>query len=136
LKETDMPPLSPSLATEIDQRLRTERADMMGHVRARLESTNEPAAISMLAHITQNDDMPAADMLGDNELRLLGHELNAVHEIDNALARLDAGTYGMCIVCGQQIAVPRLQATPTVQTCIACQERIEKQDRSGRGPTM
>jgi DnaK suppressor protein len=129
-------PLSPSLSAEIETRLRASRADMMNHVRARLEDANEPAAISMLAHIAQNDDMPAADMLGDNELQLLGHELNAVHEIDNALARLDAGTAGVCIVCGQQISEQRLLATPTVQTCIACQERIEKQDRTGRGPTM
>jgi RNA polymerase-binding transcription factor DksA len=129
-------PLSPSLLAELDQRLRASRADMMSHVRARLEDTNEPAAISMLAHIAQNDDMPAADMLGDNEMQLLGHELNAVREIDNALARLDAGTAGVCIVCGQQISEQRLLATPTVQTCIACQEQIEKQDRTGRGPTM
>ena len=129
-------PLSPSLSAELDKRLRASRADMMNHVRARLEDANEPAAISMLAHIAQNDDMPAADMLGDNELRLLGHELDAVHEIDNALARLDAGTAGVCVVCGQQISEQRLLATPTVQTCIACQERIEQQDRSGRGPTM
>ena len=129
-------PLSPSLSAEIEKRLRADRADMMKHVRVRLEDANEPAAISMLAHITQNDDMPAADMLGDNELQLLGHELHAVHEIDNALARLDAGTAGVCFVCGQQIAEQRLLATPTVQTCVACQERIEKQDRTGRGPTM
>lgn len=129
-------PLSPSLSAELEKRLRASRDDMMNHVRVRLEDANEPAAISMLAHITQNDDMPAADMLGDNELRLLGHELNAVHEIDNALARMDAGTYGICGVCGQPIAEQRLMATPTVQACIACQERIEKQDRTGRGPTM
>ena len=37
-----------------------------------------------------------------------------------ALARLDAGTYGVCAVCGRQILDARLEALPTATTCVTC----------------
>ncbi len=44
-------------------------------------------------------------------------------EVDAALARLDAGTYGACERCGEQIATDRLTARPTARRCIACAGR-------------
>lgn len=41
-------------------------------------------------------------------------------EIDEALARVDLGTYGTCESCGQPIAVGRLEARPVARTCITC----------------
>lgn len=41
-------------------------------------------------------------------------------EIDAALARLDAGTYGTCESCGGAIADARLEARPVARTCITC----------------
>jgi RNA polymerase-binding protein DksA len=41
-------------------------------------------------------------------------------EVEAALGRLDAGTYGVCEVCGEPIAEGRLEARPVARTCIAC----------------
>jgi DnaK suppressor protein len=41
-------------------------------------------------------------------------------EVDAALARLDAGTYGRCEQCGQAITEGRLEARPTARRCIGC----------------
>jgi DnaK suppressor protein len=41
-------------------------------------------------------------------------------EIDTALARLDAGTYGTCEVCGEAIAPARLEALPWTASCVRC----------------
>lgn len=43
-----------------------------------------------------------------------------IEAIENALARIDAGTYGVCANCGQDIAVGRLKAVPFTHTCIDC----------------
>ena len=43
-----------------------------------------------------------------------------VEEIDHALAKLQAGTYGLCEHCGQPIPRPRLRAIPHARLCIAC----------------
>jgi DnaK suppressor protein len=45
--------------------------------------------------------------------------------IQAALARSDAGTYGICETCGETISAARLAAMPTARRCVACQERLE-----------
>jgi RNA polymerase-binding transcription factor DksA len=51
---------------------------------------------------------------------LLATATEHLSDVDAALARLDAGTYGRCERCGQAIARERLLARPTARTCIAC----------------
>ena len=46
-----------------------------------------------------------------------------VLEADGALARVDAGSYGTCDVCGEPIAAQRLAARPTTSLCIRCAGR-------------
>lgn len=41
-------------------------------------------------------------------------------EIDEALARIHAGTYGLCTVCGKEISLARLEANPSAATCVGC----------------
>lgn len=48
-----------------------------------------------------------------------------VIEIDKALARMDAGTYGFCVSCGAPIPEERLQALPEVAQCISCKKKEE-----------
>jgi RNA polymerase-binding transcription factor DksA len=46
-----------------------------------------------------------------------------VDDLDDALARLDAGTYGACEPCGAAIPFERLEAIPHARLCVACQQR-------------
>jgi len=50
--------------------------------------------------------------------------------VEAALARLDAGRYGLCEVCGGEIAEARLEAMPAARFCVADQARAEKDARS------
>jgi RNA polymerase-binding protein DksA len=45
--------------------------------------------------------------------------------IQDALARIDAGTYGICDTCGETISAERLTAMPMARRCVSCQERLE-----------
>ena len=51
---------------------------------------------------------------------LVGQAREHLAEIDAAVARLDAGTYGVCERCGEAIASGRLEARPTARRCIRC----------------
>ncbi|HYO16823.1 MAG TPA: TraR/DksA family transcriptional regulator [Thermoanaerobaculia bacterium] len=53
-------------------------------------------------------------------------ERQMVLQIEAALARMDAGTYGRCAHCGNAIAIRRLEAVPYARFCIDCQELAEK----------
>ena len=46
-------------------------------------------------------------------------------EIDHALARIEAGTYGVCAHCGNPIGVARLRARPFAELCIDCAKAVE-----------
>lgn len=55
-------------------------------------------------------------------------------QIDDAIERMDQGTYGTCIRCGQQIREERLEAFPYVAYCLDCQAMVERESalRGGR----
>ena len=48
-------------------------------------------------------------------------------EIDGALARIAAGSFGVCESCGKEIAAKRLERLPDARLCITCQEKQEKE---------
>jgi len=51
---------------------------------------------------------------------------STVAEIDQALVRLDEGTYGRCVACGELIPEERLQAVPWAALCVPCSAKPRK----------
>jgi DnaK suppressor protein len=51
------------------------------------------------------------------------------HRLQVALERLRDGGYGTCVECAEPIAAARLRALPEVQTCVRCQDRLERLGR-------
>ncbi|GAB6856098.1 TraR/DksA family transcriptional regulator [Microbacterium xylanilyticum] len=47
-----------------------------------------------------------------------------LQQVDDALARLDAGTYGICASCGEPIPPGRLEVRPFAEYCVACAEKL------------
>lgn len=132
-------PISQSLHEEVAKRLNESREAALATARIRTDQGadgDEPPVISPGAHQTQNDDAPTAEMIAHDEEHFADHETALLHEIDAAIGRLESGGYGICESCGCEIPEQRLLATPTVRTCVPCQERIEKEKGTGRGPTM
>jgi RNA polymerase-binding protein DksA len=127
-------PLTPELAQEVGQRLRKTREDLTAAIRERING--DAPTIAPGTYTAENEDRPQAEMLSHNEEQLADHETALLHEVDAALGRLETGGFGICVSCGREIAEARLLATPTVQTCIECQTRIEKEQHTGRGPSM
>jgi RNA polymerase-binding protein DksA len=71
-------------------------------------------------------------------LNLVSSEQDALYEIDEALQRIDAGTYGACETCGKGIEKARLNALPFARMCIHCKSEAEKGRSKFRpfGPTI
>lgn len=63
-------------------------------------------------------------------LRLADKERKLVREIDDALARMDAGTYGVCEGTGEPIGFRRLEARPWARYSIEYKEQMELEERS------
>jgi len=49
-----------------------------------------------------------------------------LNRLRGALQRIERGRYGICVNCGEPIAPKRLRALPDAETCLPCQERMER----------
>jgi RNA polymerase-binding protein DksA len=65
----------------------------------------------------------------DFALSLLSQEQDALYEIEEALKRIDQGTYGICEMSGEPIPVERLEAIPFARYTVHCQEQLERENR-------
>ncbi len=62
-------------------------------------------------------------------LRLRDRDRKLINKIKDALARLEAGTFGTCTTCGNAISEARLRARPVTDLCIECKTEAEKVER-------
>lgn len=74
-------------------------------------------------------DHATADTEASVQLRLRNREVMNLKQLEDALLRIEEGTFGECVNCGEDIEVRRLEARPTATLCVACQEEEEKTDR-------
>jgi DnaK suppressor protein len=68
----------------------------------------------------------------DFALSLLSQEQDALYEIDQALKRIELGTYGICEMSGKSIPRARLEAIPFARFTVECQSQLEKQSKASR----
>ena len=85
----------------------------------------KPLQASMENNTRQGDMADQAS--GNNEvhiaLKLKQTDAKILQAIEEALARIDKGTYGICRDCGEPIAPARLNAIPWTRVCITCKEK-------------
>ena len=63
-------------------------------------------------------------------LRLKEREQKLLKKIEEALDRIDRGTYGICEECGERIGLKRLKARPVTTLCIECKTEQENEEKS------
>jgi DnaK suppressor protein len=85
----------------------------------------KPLQASMENNTRQGDMADQAS--GNNEvhiaLKLKQTDAKILQAIEEALMRIDKGTYGLCRDCGEMIAPARLDAIPWTRVCISCKEK-------------
>ena len=82
------------------------------------------------------DDEAVADTIVDIDNAIIGLHLQHARDLNAALDRIQAGVYGICIDCGEDIDFERLSAYPTAKRCIKCQSLHEKTFTSEPTPSF
>ncbi len=94
--------------------------------RKEIVDSQKPLAASMIDTNSRQGDL-ADQATGNNEvhihLRLKQTDAKILQAIDDALRRIEQGTYGICRDCGELVAPARLNAIPWTRVCIACKEK-------------
>lgn len=103
---------------------------MMGVSRDTLRARAEGSEASAFGMHQADAGSDAYDR--DFALSLLSQEQDALYEIEEALKRIDGGTYGICEMSGKPIPHARLEAIPFARYTVECQTLIEKQKKATR----
>ncbi len=120
------------------QRLEHFRSLLLEQLRQQTERvrTDQAAAIEAADDgVKDSVDMSLQDVNQELMLRLGERDSQAVAEIDEALRRIDEGTYGQCERCGKPIDERRLEALPTARYDAACQAAISSGSTPRRAAT-
>ncbi|HEY0079823.1 MAG TPA: TraR/DksA family transcriptional regulator [Pyrinomonadaceae bacterium] len=92
---------------------------------------NQAAALEMVAAddgVKDSVDMSLQDVNQELQFRLGERESQIVADIDQALLRIDEGSYGTCARCGKLIPERRLEVLPTARYDAECQAAIEAEE--------
>jgi DnaK suppressor protein len=74
-------------------------------------------------------DQASAEIDRSFMLRLRGREQRLLKKIEEAIDKIESGSFGVCEVCGEDIDVKRLEARPVTTMCISCKTEQEEEER-------
>ena len=112
------------LVASLRKQLESERVDLL----AQAEQLERDAADDSWKEPRSDDDAETGTATFERErtMSLARNARQTVVQIDRALSRMDAGTYGLCINCGQAINHERLEALPHAVDCLECRRKAER----------
>ncbi len=138
VSDIQLPDRPTSRAEDGSECVRFPDADL-AEFRKRLLAAQEEAISGVDAikatGFNESEDHEADGGDGTNQtLRLqalgqMGTINRTIQQIQEALHRIDDGTYGVCTMCGQLIRKPRLENQPFVLTCMECQNELEREGK-------
>ena len=101
---------------------------------ARLRQIGGTDTLDELRPVGDNAFADEVDIIQANEWREIGYAtrellVERVNRLSTALERVESGDYGTCVECGESIAPARLRVMPEVETCVRCQDQIERYGR-------
>jgi RNA polymerase-binding protein DksA len=112
---------------KIEFGLRKTRSELLEEIHDLLLDTGEEAFIKMADQVHDRAEESVADILADLAVETIQQRVDIVSDIEAALQRIDRGTYGDCIDCGDPIDKKRLAAKPQASRCVECQGHFERE---------
>src|ERR1700683_674919 len=112
-----LPPQSLHRTDALKQGLLERQQELRNIVDHRMRNGRARRAQEGTDHLEQSE----ADIQNDLALGRVQMQSETLRRIDAALARLDAGGYGLCVACEREIATRRLRALPFAVRCQACE---------------
>ncbi len=101
-------------------------------LRTEIDKGTEELATKGTPDPREPGDVAEEDRQDDEAAGTMEVSQSRFKEVEDAIARIDAGTYGRCVDCRGWVARDRLEALPTAPRCVPCQEAYEK--RRARTP--
>ena len=110
--------------------LEERRREIMSEVQGRMRDVRAEGAGSAVQGVLDAAESSELDIQDEIEFALIQMKAETLNKIEEALRRLEEGTFGHCFECGEEVSEKRLRALPFAVRCKDCEEAREiKQQR-------
>ena len=110
---------------ELKRILDERRREILSEVHDKIRDVRTEAANSPSHGVFDAAETSESDIQDDIEFALIQMKAETLHKIEEALRRLEEGTFGYCFECGEEISERRLRALPFALRCKDCEEARE-----------
>ena len=129
-KSTKVAASKTSRYNELKKMLEDRRRQLMSDVQGRIRDVRGEG--SKDREVLDQGESSEVDIQDDIEFALIQMKSETLNKINEALRRLDEGTYGNCFECGDEVAEARLRALPFAVRCKDCEEARETAEQRER----
>ncbi len=117
--------LSESQLLLLANKLRDQQAELRSEVQEERAKVGNELERRSDREVQDRGDEANTDQWRETNAAMIDHHVDEISGIQAALSRLESGTYGWCVDCGEQIGFQRLEAYPSANRCLACQSKVE-----------
>ena len=117
--------MKPGRYDELKAILEERRREIMSEVQGRMRDVRAEGAGDASQGVLDAAESSELDIQDEIEFALIQMKAETLHKIEEALRRLEEGTYGYCFECGEEISEKRLRALPFAVRCKDCEEARE-----------
>ena len=121
---------------ELKRILEERRREIMSEVHEKIRDVRTEGANNTTHGVLDAAETSEADIQDDIEFALIQMKAETLTKIEEALRRLDEGTFGYCFECGEEISERRLRALPFAVRCKDCEEARETAERRERAQSQ
>jgi len=118
-------PMAEGRYSDLKRMLDERRKEILNEVQGRIRDQREADAWGKVNEVLDAGESSEADIQEDIEFALIQMKAETLTKINDALNRLEEGTYGYCAECGGEISDKRLRALPFAVRCKECEEGRE-----------
>jgi RNA polymerase-binding transcription factor len=131
----DVERMARSRYTELKGMLEERRGQLQAEVQEKMRDVRAEGLHGKMTEVFDAVESSEADIQEDIEFALIQMKSETLTKVNDALVRLEHGTYGYCFECGEEIAEKRLRALPFAVRCKDCEaakEAVEQRQRQAQ----
>jgi RNA polymerase-binding protein DksA len=131
-----MTTLTSQQTRQLQRNLLAQRSGVLAEAHEEVTHATGQSYADIAGEVPDFGDQATAASLTDYTNAVARRNVEAIKEIDAALARIKAHQFGRCVDCGAEVAFERLKAFPTARRCVACQGMHERTYAVGATPSL
>lgn len=129
-------PLTDAERSELHTLIIRRRDELVREISRGMARARSDSFTAVAGESPDPGDEATASLVVDTDNAETRRDVRELRELEDALARMEDGTYGICINCGDEIPFARLRAYPGALRCVRCQSVYERTHSHPSEPTL